>query len=357
MCDRFVCEPCDYETKRSTDLNKHLSTKKHIKNMKENEKFFCKYCNQKFTQKSNLSRHERHICSMNTDKIESNKLIEELINKKLAEQNQNLIKEFTEQSKNLVRQLAEENQNLAKGFCSQNDKLIDLATINAKSTKKSLSMMSYANKHLTKAPPLKLLEHKEAVKLLTYDKNSKHPLGTRIVYNYKEKILDEFLGDMIVEWYKKKNPDDQSIWSTDTSRLSFILMNIFSETGKKEWNADKKGLKIKKMIILPILEEIKKELASSINRWLSDISKTDKAEDAKNYLENIELAKEIILEITNDTIADDILKYIAPEFGFNLSQSKKIIEYKCCKCNRSSNDGHKLNDKYCCNPCLLKLLK
>ena len=354
MCDRFVCELCDYETKRSTDLNKHLSTKKHIKNMKENEKFFCKYCNQKFTQKSNLNRHERHICSMNTDKIESNKLIEELVNKKLAEQNQNLIKEFTEQSKNLVRQLAEENQNLAKGFCSQNDKLIDLATINAKSTKKSLSMMSYANKHLTKAQPLKLLEHKEAVKLLTYDKSSKHPLGTRIVYSYKEKILDEFLGDMIVEWYKKKNPDDQSIWSTDASRLSFILMNIFSETGKKEWNTDKKGLKIKKMIILPILEEIKKELMSSINEWTLDI---DKSDDAKSCYENIIFAKDIILEITKDTIADDVLKYIAPEFGFNLSQSIKAIKDKCCKCNELSNDGHKLNDKYYCDTCLLKLIK
>jgi hypothetical protein len=65
-------------------------------------------------------------------------------------------------------------------------------------------------------------------------------------------------------------------------------------------------------------------------------------------------AKDIILEITKDTIADEILKYIAPEFGFSLPQSKKVIEDKCCKCNNLSNNGYKLNDKYYCDLCLSK---
>ena len=348
MCDIFACEICNYETKRLANLNKHKLTNKHIKNI-EYGKLICKYCGKKFAQQSGLSRHEKHRCNMNIVKSKSAKLIEALVNeklevlvnenKKLVEQTQKMANDFSEQNKNLIY-LASKNA--------------DASIINAKSTKKSLSMISYANKNLKKAPALKLLEHKEAVKLLTYDKSSKHSLGTRIVFNYKSKILDKFLGDMIVVWYKKDNPDDQSIWSTDTSRLSFILMNIFSETGKKEWNADKKGLKIKKMIILPILEEIKKELILSIDEWSSNI---DKIDDAKSCYENIIIAKDIILEITKDTIADEILKYIAPEFGFNLSQSKKTINEKCCKCNKSSNDYHTFNNKYYCDVCLSKLLQ
>ena len=54
---------------------------------------------------------------------------------------------------------------------------------------------------------------------------------------------------------KKDNPSDQSIWSTDTSRLTCIINELVGD--ETQWRTDKNGEKFKKLVITPILEYLK----------------------------------------------------------------------------------------------------
>ncbi len=315
MTEKYICQTCKYETTIASNFKKHELSKKHINNTpKRLRRLSCKYCKKIFAHQSSLSRHENYNCEAKTDDNENPELLSKMMN------------------------------------CM--DKMIDLSTINAKSTRKSMNMLSYANKHYTKAPPVKLLEHKEAVKLLTYDKHPKYSLGEMVVFKYKSNQLSKFLGNMIVAYYKQDKPEDQSIWSTDTSRLSFILMHMFTDTNKKEWNTDKKGIRITKIIIEPILNEVRSELIKCKQQWFE----SGKNKDNLNYMELICFAEEILIKISTGEISQGILQYIAPNFDINLAQSEKVIKAKCCKCDKLSKNGCSVKNKYYCDECLDKLL-
>lgn len=55
------CDICDYKTIYTTCMNKHLMSKKHQKNIINNNKtnngFYCKICSKNFSTNSNLNRH------------------------------------------------------------------------------------------------------------------------------------------------------------------------------------------------------------------------------------------------------------------------------------------------------------
>jgi len=67
----------------------------------------------------------------------------------------------------------------------------------------------------------------------------------------KKKSLDKFIGDIIIKEYKKEDTKTQQIWTTDVSRLSFLVRQILNET-EKVWMSDKKGTCLLKMIIKPM---------------------------------------------------------------------------------------------------------
>jgi hypothetical protein len=74
---------------------------------------------------------------------------------------------------------------------------------------------------------MKKLKNTEVIKLLEYsipqtNSGKTYTAGDMIIYNYESDRLVKYLGDIIVDEYTTKRPEDQSVWNSDSVRLSFI---------------------------------------------------------------------------------------------------------------------------------------
>ena len=92
-CFKFYCKNCDYGTSKKSSFDEHLTTRKHEKSIKINEKcekkcseYVCQMCNKKYKDNSGLWRHKK-LCKKNAsksnydDNIESdNDIIQKLSN-------------------------------------------------------------------------------------------------------------------------------------------------------------------------------------------------------------------------------------------------------------------------------------
>ena len=304
----YVCKLCDYETGRSNDFQRHNKSKKHLQIKKTTitvvekkdavKEYICDVCKKTLSCRQSLSRHKNHFCS-GIKKKDSPKTSESDEIQKLKKQMEEVLKcNSTNINNNLI------------------EKALDIAMLNAKSNNKSLNMMSYAVKHFNSAPPIKLLEGTELAGLITYE--SKHTIEELLVHHYETKTLSKFLGDMIIRVYKKKNPKKQSMWATDISRLSFIVRQIVGDVGTNEWVSDKNGIKIKEFIVMPFLEKIKEIMIENVNSYVNKVKNNDyKDSDIKKIMENMYLSKKVVYIITKEYLHSDILRYIAPSFGFD----------------------------------------
>lgn len=388
MDQKYFCKICDYVTRRSNNLKKHMLTQKHIINIKKvnkddnnndkiqnknlddqyckpkhehdkqglpkslqsdnafkckNKKYICDGCNYEFVFRQSLYNHKKfNHCKKTLENIGNDQIV-------ISKEEYNKLKntaEKLEREKDKILDLANKNADVA-------NKNADATIITAKSANQSMRMITYAIRNFADAPPVKLLEKSDAMKLITHKKNSEFSIEEHFVYNYAENLLHKFIGDMIIRSYKKENPEEQSMWATDTSRMSFIVMQILEDTGENEWVNDKSGLKIIKLIIKPVLEEIKHKMIKYINMCAKEGNDNDG--NLKDCMEKMLNAKKIILEITKETLELEILKYIAPSFGLDLLSIEKVICTKCKKKYIKKNVELIKNKPYCTN-CIDNLL-
>ena len=332
---KYKCDLCDYHTNRSTDLVRHIKSSKHIKNetknmiinpksnpksnqnqpksifntqTKSNEahkdkkvQFSCEFCDRNFNFYQSMWKHKKYHCKVKIDKDEK-------------------IKELTEQNKKILE---------------ENNKLLNLASNNAEVAKKSVSAMTYALKHFDDAPAIKLLEDDqfdEISNLLMYDddgnRKTQRSIEDVILYHHKQNTLSGILGDLIVKVYKKSNPKKQSAWSSDVTRLTFIIKDIVGGNKKSKWVVDKKGIHFTETIINPLMEKIQDLLTKYNTRCGKFVNKLSKKTSALNATEENEIRGKLlsmqeinltILTIKLRKIHMEILKYVAPYFNLNMN--------------------------------------
>ena len=335
---KYECIICDYITDRSYNLDLHKKSKKHKKNVLEHEQtittqpttqsnsikqspkskqilvnvdsdemyiddnqkiFECEFCGNIFKHYQSLWKHRKFRCKENKKDTNTSKNDAQTIST-LIEMNKQLL------------ELARKNADVS-------EKNADVSIITAKSAKKSMSMMSHAMKHFANAPPIKMLEGKQALKLLTYDNKSKHSSEDLLIYHYTANTLQKYLGDMLVKEYKMKQVDQQSIWTTDASRLCFIVKQIIEGTGDDRWMNDRSGITITKLIIAPLLKKVCEMLADHIKKFQTEAKKEEyDMSNASDIMQKMYDANMIILEISQHELQKEILKYISPYFGFEL---------------------------------------
>ena len=146
-----------------------------------------------------------------------------------------------------------------------------------------------------------------------------------IICKYEKNTLDRYLGKIIIKTYKKKNPKKQSIWSSDTSRLTYVVRELFANK-KIDWTIDKKGVKAKNYIINPLLKHIKQLLQEYIKIY--SITERDEI-DMRDYapkLHKMNKMTQIMQSIDNGKLAENVLNHIAPEFYLNKDNGVKAIE-------------------------------
>ena len=85
-----------------------------------------------------------------------------------------------------------------------------------------------------------------------------------------------------------------------------------------EWTRDKGGIKITKMVIDPLLDDVKRLNEEQINMSNKKISKGDiDINKQQPILDKMIQLNEINTKIKNDTLAKEINKYIAPHFSLS----------------------------------------
>lgn len=295
----YHCKICNYNTPDKCNYQKHTNTKKHkdkiqeltdllaeyqnpIQTIEENV-FKCPYCNNHYANSGNLSRHKT-LCA------EKQQLIDKINNQaELLKQKEETIVILTDEVKYL--QLLLENAG----------SLI----------KTSVHAISYAMAHYKNAPVLETLKDCSVLKYNQTDTD----FIENLVVEYKNKLLPSYLGDFIIKTYKKDDPTQQSIWNSDTNRLTYIVKELINTTNT-DWQVDKKGIKITKYIIEPMLTYIENLIRSYIENFDTHTN-LYKPKEAEYKMMKLKYATDIIKIIEDRVLHDDILKYISSHFYMN----------------------------------------
>ncbi|ARF11999.1 zinc finger protein [Klosneuvirus KNV1] len=298
--NKFVCETCNYSTDDKSNYNKHMKSTKHYKksiqvvktehivNHKKSPKDYnCQFCKRIFTTSSNLTRHER-VCA--------GKVIEK---------------------KELELELKYKDKELENAHKKINELEKALRTTKTAPTY-NISIRKLIQTSYPDAPCLAQLDHYSII-----HEDDEIDLTQDLIYYQKKNILDKYLGDIIIKYYKKENPEDQSIWSTDSARLNYIIKELMA-SNRSQWSEDLKGLKIKHYIIEPLLNYIKDYINDQIDIMHEQIKASDANQCRKIGLRQTILA-EIREQIFNGILEDDIIKYITPSFRFKSDKTDALI--------------------------------
>ena len=307
---KYTCFVCNYETDNHSNFIHHNKTQKHIKNITQQtentndmniENYICQYCNNRFSSRFNLTRHQE-TCPRKNEQIEQikqeyemQKIITELKNKnkRLEEKLKMERKKHNEVTQNLQK----ENEFYKKQLINHNNN--NLASGSMKNT------LNYLIVNFNNAPQLKALDDYSVLEEKTI-------LMNNVIYHEDNETLEDYLGKFITSNYKTENPINQSIWNSDINRLTYI--NRENVNNNTEWIVDKKGIKMTQYIITPFLNYIKKISQEYANKLNKEIQEDSEDEDNHDKLRKINSLTSIINKIKTGELAKGINKNIAPHF-------------------------------------------
>lgn len=352
----FSCQKCNYSTTDKSNWKKHLKTTKHrkkrkprepraptlpdnnqqtqnhakIKKMKKksssNEEemeqgekqqvHVCEYCNCTFTRICSYISHLRKCPVYEHFKTQS-KMYYEIAAKDLKIDVLNKAVDIYSESTN---------------------KSIDTAKSATRASDKAISAMSYIMAKFESAPPLEPIEDKKIESILynggigDMDRDPADiddPLGhlstpDDIFSMYQSGKLVPYIGDCIIRIYKTIDPADRSIWASDCRRLSYVVKSHISNYKNKnsKWRADKKGLEISKMIIDPILAELK-AIVIGRKRYGVDTGTTNEGQLSMDRMCEM---MDLIGDIHGGVLSTKILRYIASDFYLDKAAVDEYIE-------------------------------
>lgn len=309
----YNCDKCGFSSKNKKDYTRHIKTKKHQRNVikvpnstevctpkrpktpqnkvtqSPNKKthtskkvYKCVHCELTFTRSSNLTKH-RKICV---------DLEQELREKEI----ELLKKQFADYKKQVGKQLHTYEQ-LLKSVTSP----------------QTINYFNYIVQHYPNTPALEPQE--SYVNLL--EAKTMTLIEVVTMYYYDNKLVN-FIGDYIIKLYKKEENKNQSMYATDISRLTYIISECCNKTKENIWSYDKKGSKIKKIIIEPALNYLRENLV----KFCQENSESTDTDILKQML----ASNGTIQMIDNGELAEKINKYIAPEFTMKINEDLPVIK-------------------------------
>jgi hypothetical protein len=310
-CENLNCVQND--SKNDYKQEKYEDTEDIIKQQTSNlekkpSKIHRCICNKTFSCSQNLCRHKKTCLNVINNLITLDKKEFEEI--KQTVKNLETIVLKTPQT-TIIQQPPQININMTNNTNSNN---------NIGNTMNMMSAIKYINENYLNTKPLKMLEPQSAKNLLLAQASDKHSVEEFMVYYYDKNLFHKFIGEIIKDEYKQENPEEQQFWTTDVSRLSFVVRRVMQENESK-WIKEPEGKMVKKYIVSPILAEVKK----MIDEY--HIYCKEKMRINKNTLKLLEMEKLLDSSITCEKISSDIgnqlfddpvLKYIAPHFKLDL---------------------------------------
>ena len=336
----YNCTVCKYETRIKCNFDKHNKTQKHLANVKKykaliptnsdppdtvgseddgtidpsssdgtkdtegtgdsrKRRYKCPECGRTFTQSCNLSRHTNGRCpklktreglekEYHIDNLE--KEIERLRAQLLERENRRLIDEtrYKDQEIKYLKSLVDQAGSIAKT---------------------SVNALSYIHMNYKDAPLLEPINDYSIIKR----NNENLQIEDILLHYYKDGKLVEYLGNILVAHYKKEDPSEQSIWNSDCTRLSYVIRKLVDD--KPDWITDKKGIKLRESIIKPLLDYLKTIVQKHVSRESMRVNLTTC--DLRSHVHSMEVSSNLVKHIEDSTVADDLVRYLAPYFYIN----------------------------------------
>lgn len=301
----FYCTACDYLTKRKSSFDRHELSRKHLINLAIYKKrgtkqspsalFQCEKCARKFSHASSLSRHKK-TCEIENSGHELNKQtfskdFEEIMNRP----------GFKEAIENIV------------------DKKVDQKL--KEQEKEPQTINTYINIHQFirdfNAPLLGPLNECQ-YELLGQEEKDYH-LVEVLLDHYDKKNLKQYLSKFLINHYKKKDPSEQSLWTSDLARLTYFIRNL-DNGDKPVWQNDKGGKRTMEKIIKPLLNFIKQEINNYeelCEERRKECLRKNRVNEQYEITKKLQKTQKIKYDINNDILAMSILRYIAPTFNMN----------------------------------------
>jgi hypothetical protein len=301
----YKCDACNYSCDRLGNLQRHNTTTKHKTKsnavalvsttsgtnsgtVKIEKKYNCPTCKRQFHDKSNMYKHiRRKICNQvqktNTGIISGiNTNVDMLV----------------ESKNDQIDQLKKENEYL-KSALKESGGVI----------KKTVGALAYVVKNYPNAPTLELMEKPD----YSVIKDNGFDMPTTLIHYFREKSLDKYLGDYVIEFYLSEDLENRPIWNSDVVRKTFLFKQVIDN--KTDWVVDKVAIKIGKTIIDPMLDYIKigmKIYCDEENKQTRNM-KQSVDEMGKHVLANAD-GMDIVRMIESGDLKNDIIRYIAPYF-------------------------------------------
>lgn len=326
---KYNCPDCNYETHDRTCWYAHKKSKKHQKIEEDKLKLIDKEKNHEVIQlreKFEINENEK----INNNIIYKNYEIELLRQKLEASENEKkIMKEMLENTKSQMNVILEKSESQISEIKKQVEILqtenhYHKQLINSAGgmIKKSMNTLNYLLLNYKDAPHIQGLPNYSIIS------KSVNDLIKTIVYYYEKNKLDKHIGDFIIGQYKKEEPELQSLWSSDTERLNYFICELIkgqndtknNET-RTQWVLDKKGLKMSKYVIKPLLDyiyDINSNYINQQNERIEEIINNDNNDiDTISIIKEMQILASINVDIKNNKLANDINKYIAPHFYFD----------------------------------------
>ena len=332
--DNHKCNVCKYSTKRQDNYNRHMKSKKHVEKVSQNtnniisekvknlsinnndlmnssglaatrsdsRNYSCEYCGKSITRSNNINRHLKS-CNKKRDhderiRYEHDKTINNI---KLKEQIKILNLKLSQAETNAMKY--EEDAKYYKKIFLEAGNLV----------KKSVSSLTYVVENYNEAPSLKMLTMDDINDAT--DETTEKEIVDDIISAYKHKTLGKYLGDYIIKIYKKTDPESQSIWNTDDSRLTYLIKEL-SHNKSSNWFVDKKGHKTTSYIIEPLLTYVK-EILTDYQLNFNIPQTRCNAVEMEFILENSKRLLDIINDIDDGNVSKDILRHISAQLRFD----------------------------------------
>jgi len=305
---KYICESCNYETNDKSNFNKHMNSKAHDKKTSTIHKvdinvdkkcqqkklpssFKCSECNKNYSSTSSLSRHRNKYCKVGALTEQITLQLEQKFDEKVKKRELEMELEY---SKKLVDELKQ---------CIKN----------TKPTNYNISVKKLVQQTFPDAPHIAMLDNYRVI-------HEDIDFTQDLIYYHNKNRLSAYLGDIIIKYYKKEDPKNQSLWSTDSSRLKYIIKELIA-TKTSNWSEDDKGLKTTKYIISPLLKYIREYISDKIDELHEELYDANGFEciDINQKQNALSTIREQIL---NGTLKDEIIKYITPSFKI---KSDKLI--------------------------------